>query len=62
MVAKGLLLLVAHALQVLYNCRLSQRARLILAPFGARGRDAAYTLNPLAGQVRVLVEELAGGG
>ncbi|PRW56917.1 cyanobacterial porin [Chlorella sorokiniana] len=36
--------------KVLYNCRLSQRARLILAPFGARGRDAAYTLNPLAGQ------------
>lgn len=37
--------------QVLYNCRLGSRLRLVLAPFGARGRDAAYTLNPLAGQV-----------
>ncbi|KAL4451786.1 hypothetical protein ABPG75_007448 [Micractinium tetrahymenae] len=36
--------------KVLYNCRLGSRLRLILSPFGARGRDAAYTLNPLAGQ------------
>ena len=38
-------------MQVLYNCRLGQHLRVLLAPFGARGRDAAYTLNPLAGQV-----------
>ena len=43
----------AVPLQVLYNCRLGQRVRLVLAPFGARGRDAAYTLNPLTGQVGV---------
>ncbi|PSC70668.1 cyanobacterial porin [Micractinium conductrix] len=36
--------------KVLYNCRLGRRLRLVLAPFGARGSDAAYTLNPLAGQ------------
>ena len=36
---------------MLYNCRLGERVRLVLAPFGARGRDAAYTLNPLTGQV-----------
>lgn len=37
---------------MLYNCRLGSRARLLLAPFGARGRDAAFTLNPMSGQVR----------
>ena len=38
-------------MQVLYSCRLGQRLRVVLAPFGARGRDAAFTLNPVAGQV-----------
>jgi hypothetical protein len=38
-------------MQVLYSCRLHPRLRVMLSPFGARARDAAYTLNPLAGQV-----------
>lgn len=37
--------------KVLYSSRIGSHLRLVLAPFGARGRDAAYTLNPLAGQV-----------
>jgi hypothetical protein len=36
--------------KVLYACRVAPGVRLLLAPFGARGRDAAYTLNPAAGQ------------
>lgn len=36
--------------RVLYRAALAPGLRLILAPFGGRGEDAAYTLNPLAGQ------------
>lgn len=36
--------------KILYNCRLAPSLRAIMAPFGARGQDVAYTLNPLAGQ------------
>lgn len=36
--------------RVLYRAGLLPGLRLLLAPFGARGEDAAYTLNPLAGQ------------
>ena len=36
--------------KILYNCRLAPSIRAIMAPFGARGQDVAYTLNPLAGQ------------
>jgi hypothetical protein len=36
--------------KILYSCRIGPGLRAILAPFGARGQDVAYTLNPLAGQ------------
>lgn len=36
--------------RVLYRASLAPGLRLILAPFGGRGEDAAYTLNPVAGQ------------
>ena len=36
--------------KILYSCRVFPGLRAILAPFGARGQDVAYTLNPLAGQ------------
>lgn len=36
--------------KVLYNCKVAPGLRLILSPFGARGQDVAYTLNPFAGQ------------
>jgi hypothetical protein len=36
--------------KILYSCRVAPGLRAILAPFGARGQDVAYTLNPLAGQ------------
>lgn len=36
--------------KILYSCRVAPGLRAIMAPFGARGKDVAYTLNPLAGQ------------
>jgi len=36
--------------KILYSCRVAPGLRAIMAPFGARGQDVAYTLNPLAGQ------------
>jgi hypothetical protein len=36
--------------RLIYNCKPFPGLRLVAAPFGARGRDAAYTLNPFAGQ------------
>ena len=36
--------------KILYSCKVAPGLRAILAPFGARGQDVAYTLNPLAGQ------------
>jgi hypothetical protein len=36
--------------KVLYSCGLSRNIRLSLAPFGAKGNDVTYTLNPFAGR------------
>lgn len=36
--------------RILYSARIAPGLRAVLAPFGARGQDVAYTLNPLAGQ------------
>jgi len=36
--------------KVLYNCKLAPGLRMVLAPFGARGQDVAFTLNPFSGQ------------
>ena len=47
--------------KVLYSSRLGSHLRLVLAPFGARARDAAYTLNPLAGRVRAGRRQLLAG-
>jgi hypothetical protein len=36
--------------KVLYSCGLVDNLRVMLAPFGARGNDVTYTLNPFAGR------------
>lgn len=36
--------------KVLYNFKLSNMLRLVMAPFGAKAQDVAYTLNPVAGR------------
>lgn len=36
--------------KVLYSCGLLNNLRVSLAPFGARGNDVTYTLNPFAGR------------
>ncbi len=36
--------------KLLYRCSPASWLQLVLAPVGARGQDAAYTLNPVAGQ------------
>lgn len=36
--------------KVLYSCGVSEHLRLMFAPFGARGNDVTYTLNPFAGR------------
>ena len=36
--------------KVLYSCGLSKNIRLSMAPFGAKGNDVTYTLNPFAGR------------
>lgn len=36
--------------KVLYSCGLFRNIRLSMAPFGAKGNDVTYTLNPFAGR------------
>ena len=36
--------------KVLYSCGLVRNIRLSMAPFGAKGNDVTYTLNPFAGR------------
>lgn len=36
--------------KVLYSCGLSERIKIMFSPFGARGNDVTYTLNPFAGR------------
>jgi len=36
--------------KVLYSCGVSENLRLMFAPFGAKGNDVTYTLNPFAGR------------
>ena len=36
--------------KVVYSCGLSSSLRLMFAPFGARGNDVTYTLNPFSGR------------
>lgn len=36
--------------KVLYSCGLTERIKIMFAPFGARGNDVTYTLNPFAGR------------
>lgn len=36
--------------KVLYSCGLTDQIKIMFAPFGARGNDVTYTLNPFAGR------------
>lgn len=36
--------------KVLYSCQILPKLRCMFAPFGARGNDVTYTLNPFAGR------------
>ena len=36
--------------KVLYSCGLTEQIKIMFAPFGARGNDVTYTLNPFSGR------------